>query len=54
MSRISGEKARAAITKKRRTAQRVKDRVAKAGTSTAKKPGGRPMAARAEKRAKRS
>lgn len=30
MSRINGEKARAAITKKRRTAQREKDRAARA------------------------
>jgi hypothetical protein len=30
MSRINGEKARAAITKKRRTAQRAKDRAARA------------------------
>ncbi len=30
MSKINGEKARAAITKKRRTAQRVKDRAARA------------------------
>jgi hypothetical protein len=30
MSKINGEKARAAITKRRRTAQRAKDRVARA------------------------
>ena len=30
MSKINGEKARAAITKKRRTAQREKDRAARA------------------------
>lgn len=30
MSKINGEKARAAIAKKRRTAQREKDRVARA------------------------
>jgi hypothetical protein len=54
MSLISGEKARAAITRKRRTAQRAKDAIARAGASAAteKKPGGRPMAARAAKRAK--
>lgn len=52
MSLVSGEKARAAITKKRRTAQRAKDRVAQAGATTEKKPGGRPMAARAAKRGK--
>lgn len=38
MSKINGEKARSAIAKKRRTAQRVKDRAAlaaiKAGGST--------------------
>lgn len=38
MSRINGEKARAAITKKRRTAQRAKDRAARAA-ATAKAEG---------------
>jgi hypothetical protein len=44
MSRINGEKARAAITKKRRTAQRAKDRArraeltAAAGTKTEAAP----------------
>lgn len=49
MSRINGEKARANITRKRRTAQREKDAAARAGADT-QKPGGRPMAARAAKR----
>ncbi len=49
MSMISGEKARAAVTKRRRTKQRVKDRAAQT-PADAKKPGGRPMAARAAKR----
>lgn len=34
MSKINGEKARAAIAKKRRTAQREKDRVARAAATT--------------------
>lgn len=33
MSKINGEKARAAIAKKRRTAQRAKDRVARAAAA---------------------
>jgi hypothetical protein len=33
MSRINGEKGRAAITKKRRTAQRAKDRIARAAAA---------------------
>lgn len=36
MSKINGEKARAAITKRRRTAQRAKDRVARAASAAAK------------------
>jgi hypothetical protein len=39
MSKINGEKARASIAKKRRTAQREKDRVARAA-ATAKAAGG--------------
>jgi hypothetical protein len=53
MSRISGEKARAHVEKKRRTAMREKSRAIKAdatGTAGEKKPGGKPMAARAAKR----
>ncbi|MEK6371497.1 MAG: hypothetical protein AABO58_02265 [Acidobacteriota bacterium] len=49
MSRINGEKARAAVQRRGRTKQRVKDRAAKAGAGD-KKPGGRPMAARAARR----
>jgi len=37
MSKINGEKARAAIAKSRRTAQRAKDRVAKAAAAATKK-----------------
>jgi hypothetical protein len=37
MSRINGEKARAAITRKRRTAQRAKDRAARAAAVNAAK-----------------
>jgi len=54
MSRINGEKARASIAKKRRTATRAVSRAARADAndaSTAPKPGGRPMAARAARRA---
>jgi len=54
MSRINGEKARASIAKKRRTATREVSRAARADAndaSTAPKPGGRPMAARAARRA---
>ena len=51
MSMINGEKARAAVTRRRRTAQRAKDRAPGAGAAAGtKKPGGRPMAARAAKR----
>lgn len=53
MSTINGEKARANITKRRRTAQRQKDAATRqtlSGTES-EKPGGRPMAARAAKRA---
>jgi len=35
MSARNGEKARAAIEKRRRTAQRLKDRVARSGNKTA-------------------
>lgn len=52
MSMINGEKARAAVTRRQRNKQRVKDSAATAGavSSGTKKPGGRPMAARAAKR----
>jgi hypothetical protein len=50
MSRINGEKARANIAKKRRTATREVSAAARAGASAAPKPGGRPMAARAARR----
>ena len=51
MSMINGEKARAAVKRRGRNAQRAKDNAARAGAgSGAKKPGGRPMAARAAKR----
>ena len=53
MSRINGEKARANIAKKRRTAMRAASAAARADAndaSTAPKPGGRPMAARAARR----
>jgi hypothetical protein len=53
MSRINGEKARANITKKRRTAMRaasVAARDAASSNAGAEKPGGRPMAARAARR----
>ena len=49
MSLINGEKARAAIKKRARTAQREKTAAARAGAAE-KKPGGRPMAARHAKR----
>ena len=42
MSRINGEKARAAITKKRRTAQRVKDRAARAAAVAKAQTGIKP------------
>jgi hypothetical protein len=51
MSRINGEKARAAVERKRRTAQRTASLAAKNKAAGEKKPGGRPMAARAAKRA---
>ena len=52
MSRINGEKARAAVEKKRRAKQREASLAAKnSGTANdPKKPGGRPMAARHAKR----
>ena len=50
MSRINGEKARANIAKKRRTAERESARTARDGASATPKPGGRPMAARAARR----
>ena len=52
MSRINGEKARASVAKKRRTAMRAASRTARdnASGSTEPKPGGRPMAARAARR----
>jgi len=52
MSMINGEKARTAVQKRERNKQRVKDRAAKAGAAGEKKPGGRPMAARAARRAR--
>jgi hypothetical protein len=53
MSRINGEKARAAVEKRRRAKQREASLAAKnAPTATGeKRPGGRPMAARYAKRA---
>jgi hypothetical protein len=56
MSRINGEKARAAVEKRRRAKQREASLAAKnAGTANAgaKGPGGRPMAARHAKRSGR-
>jgi len=50
MSRINGEKARAAVEKKRRAKQREASLVAKNAASGEKRPGGRPMAARHAKR----
>lgn len=50
MSRINGEKARANVTKKRRTAMRAASRTARDGAAAPEKPGGRPMAARAARR----
>jgi len=52
MSRINGEKARAAVEKRRRAKQREASLVAKnaASASGEKRPGGRPMAARHAKR----
>jgi len=38
MSKINGEKARAAITKRRRTAMRLKTRAARAESATAAAP----------------
>ncbi|HVS31009.1 MAG TPA: hypothetical protein VMS98_06095 [Thermoanaerobaculia bacterium] len=49
MSRVSGEKARAAITRRRRTAQRVKDRLARAAAFA--KPAATPKA-KAKRKAK--
>lgn len=50
MSTINGEKARAAIQRRSRTAQREKTAAIRAGANAPKKPGGKPMAARAAKR----
>ena len=52
MSRINGEKARAALEKRRRTKQREASLAANksAAASGEKRPGGRPMAARHAKR----
>jgi hypothetical protein len=44
MSRINGEKARAAIARKRRTAQREKDRAARALMGTVKPAAAKPVA----------
>jgi hypothetical protein len=44
MSRINGEKARAAITRKRRTAQRVKDTAARAAAKGAAPAAAAPKA----------
>jgi hypothetical protein len=49
MSRINGEKARAAVQRRGRNKQRVKDRATQAAAGD-KKPGGRPMAARAARK----
>jgi hypothetical protein len=51
MSRINGEKARANVAKRRRVANREASRAARDGASATPKPGGRPMAARAARRA---
>ena len=50
MSRINGEKARAAIEKRRRAKQREASLAANKAASGEKRPGGRPMAARHAKR----
>jgi hypothetical protein len=52
MSRINGEKARAAVEKRRRTKQREASLAANKASAAAgeKRPGGRPMAARHAKR----
>jgi hypothetical protein len=51
MSLRNGEKARAALHKRARTNRRAKTAAARAGAAGGqKKPGGRPMAARAAKR----
>ena len=50
MSKINGEKARTAVQQRGRNKQRVKDRAAQAGAGGEKKPGGRPMAARAARK----
>ena len=52
MSMINGEKARAAVKRRGRNKQREKDAATRAGATDVNKPGGRPMAARAAKRAK--
>ena len=52
MSKINGETARTAGQQRERNKQRVKDRASKA-VAGEKKPGGRPMAARAARRAAR-
>ena len=49
MSRISGEKARANITKRRRTAQRAKDRAARAAAMAKPAAAAKPKAARKAK-----
>jgi hypothetical protein len=49
MSRISGEKARANITKRRRTAQRAKDRAARAAAMARVAEAPKPKAARKAK-----
>jgi hypothetical protein len=50
MSKINGEKARAAVETRRRAKQREASLAAKNAGSDEKKPGGRPMAARHAKR----
>jgi hypothetical protein len=56
MSRINGEKARAAITRRRRTAQRLKDRIGRtaAGEAAAAKAAAPAAPAKAKKAAKAS
>jgi hypothetical protein len=49
MSKINGEKARAAITKRRRTAMRIKTRAARAETATAAAPADKAAAKTADK-----
>lgn len=52
MSKINGEKARSAIARKRRTAQRVKDRAALAAIKGAKPAEAAPAAPAPKKAAK--